>query len=144
MSPAARAFLEQERSNRTERLSEGAIATAFDSAGRYGQPIPKSDRSLLIAYVLWWFAAPLAAHRFYLGAYKSALIMLGLFWGGLFLAMLMSKKSTIALGGVFLPPPGIAMILICIVWWLVDLFLIPGVRRRHSGSERENLSTVFA
>jgi TM2 domain-containing membrane protein YozV len=128
------AFLAAERSR--DRAITGQLSQVAASA-----PTPQrapvawrreagGERSMALAYVFWWFCAPLAAHRFYLRAYRSAWAMAGLFWGGLALGAMMSTKSTLSVGGVFVPPPGIAMILVWMVWCVVDLFLIPGVARK--------------
>ena len=150
LSPAARAFLAAERARQPERVAErapdvAAPARAAASAFHLAPNKPRHERSLWIAYLLWWFASPLAAHRFYLGAYKSASAMFALFWGGLAIAAVTSKQSSVWIGGYAMPPPGIAMVLTWLLWALVDVFLIPGVRRRHSeaGQERD-LSAVFA
>lgn len=134
LSPAARAFLAAERARSAEDKHRpepsAAAASAAASATKYAPSKGGTDRSLVIAYVFWWFAGPLAAHRFYLGAYKSAWAMIGLFWGGLVIAGVMSKQSSLWIGGLAVPPPGIAMILVCMVWILIDAFLIPGLRRK--------------
>ncbi len=126
-------------------MVEAAPARAAESALRWAPEKPKSERKLWIAYVLWWFATPLAAHRFYLGAYRSGLAMFGLFWGGLAIAAVMSKQSSLSIGGYFMPPPGIAMVLVWMLWALLDVFLIPGVRRRHAQPQQaRELSAIFA
>lgn len=141
LSAAARAFLAQEHGNRGSRSDDaGALGP-----GHSGRSASGGERSMLLAYVLWWFAAPLGAHRFYLGAYRSAIAMFTLFWGGILLGAVMSKQSTVSAGGVFVPPVGISMVLIWIVWCLVDAFLIPGmVRRWRTAHDRPGLDSVFA
>jgi TM2 domain-containing membrane protein YozV len=89
---------------------------------------PTSDPSMLVAYALWWFGAFVAAHRFYLGAHRSALIMFGLFWGGFALVRL----ATDATSGF----SGIVMLIIYVVWVIVDIFLIPGLTRRRREQQR--------
>ena len=107
--------------------------------------VAKPPKSLALSYVLWWFGGAFAVHRIYLGAFRSAAAMAGLFWGGLALGAVMSKKSSLWVGGVAVPPLWVAMILAWMAWWLLDAFLIPGVRRRQAqvGSV-QSLSTVFA
>lgn len=113
LSPQARAFLAAERARGAERRALiDPVARAAESATCLAPSKPKSDRSMIVAYVLWWFGALLAAHRFFLGAYRSALAQIGLFRGGLAIAAMMSKKSTVWIGGLAVPPPGIMMILI--------------------------------
>lgn len=146
LSPAARAFLAAERARGVNQTpANDPVASATASAMRLAPTKPKRDRSMMVAYVLWWFGAFLAAHRFYLGAHRSALAQLGLFWGGLAIAAMMSKKSSLWIGGLAVPPPGIMMILICVVWVILDIFLIPGLMRRYRAAQRgENLAHVFA
>jgi TM2 domain-containing membrane protein YozV len=147
LSPAARAFLAAERSRGADerRPADQPTMSAAESAMRFAPTKSKSDRSMVVAYVLWWFGAMLAAHRFYLGAYRSALAQLGLFWGGLAIASVMSKKSSVWIGSVAVPPPGIMMILACMIWVLLDIFLIPGLMRRYRATQqRDDLTHVFA
>lgn len=79
-----------------------------------------NKKSTLIAYLLWFFLGiPFAVHRFYLGQVKSALAMLGMWvvFGAL-------STATFGIGGFLLIVPAI--------WWLLDLFLIPGIVRRKN------------
>jgi TM2 domain-containing membrane protein YozV len=92
--------------------AESAMAFAPTSSG--------SEKSLIVAYVLWWFAGIIGAHRLYLGAAQSGLGMLGLFFGG------------IAVGLADVPIVGVPMIVASFGWALVDAFLIPGLRRRYA------------
>jgi TM2 domain-containing membrane protein YozV len=121
------------------------MASAAASAMRLSPRKEKPRRSMLVAYVLWWWGTPLAAHRFYLGAHQSAVTMLGLFWGGLAIAAMMSKQSTSWVGGYAVPPPGIMLILIWMLWALLDAFLIPGLMKRYrAANETDELTHVFA
>lgn len=86
-------------------------------------------KSLVAAYLLWIFLSFLGAHRFYLNRPFSATIMLFL-WVGAF-AM---DASTL-----FDPPPdepksiGIFVTYAAVfIWWIIDLFLIPSIRRRRN------------
>lgn len=131
MSSQMAAFLAEERARRQQ---EGGDRQQY--AGDM-ERLPKSraasggDRSLVLAYVLWWFATPFAAHRFYLRATQSAFAMLGLFWGGLALGLATgSGIPAIAIGLWFL-------------WVLADLFLIPGLTRRANESAG-SMGSVFA
>lgn len=142
LSPQARAFLAAER-NRKGPDSPVRLS-AFESAALLQPNVAKPPKSLARAYMLWWFGGAFAMHRIYLGAFRSAAAMGGLFWGGLALGAVMSKKSSLWIGGVAVPPLWVAMILAWMAWWFLDGFLIPGVRRRHAqvGSV-QSLSTVF-
>jgi TM2 domain-containing membrane protein YozV len=69
-------------------------------------------KSALVAYLLWWFLGYFGAHRFYLGATVSGVIMLVLF--------LVSLCLTLAYVGLI-------GILAVAIWWIVDAILIPGM-----------------
>jgi TM2 domain-containing membrane protein YozV len=71
-----------------------------------------NKKTALIAYLLWFFAGYLGAHRFYLGRIVSGLIMLVLF--------ILSFVGMVILVGFI----GLAVIGL---WWLIDGFLIPGM-----------------
>jgi hypothetical protein len=77
------------------------------------------ERTMVLAYVFWWFSGvAIAAHRWYLRSYQGALLIMGLFWGGLVV-------------GAASPPVGAAMIGLSVLVVLVDAFLIPGMLRRY-------------
>lgn len=78
-----------------------------------------NKKSLLVAYLLWFFLGFLAAHRFYVGATTSALILVALWLVGMAL-------SVILIGHVILLIPA--------VWWVIDAFLIPGLVSARNNS----------
>ncbi|WPZ35704.1 TM2 domain-containing protein [Thalassobaculum sp. OXR-137] len=94
------------------------------ASGRYGHSgeaermmqYDANKKSVLIAYLLWFFLGTFAVHRFYLGAHKSALVMLAM-W------VIFGALSGITFG-IF----GF-LLLIPAIWWFLDLFLIPGIAR---------------
>ena len=63
-------------------------------------------KSLVVAYLLWWFLGYFGAHRFYLGHVGSGVVTL-----------------------IFI---GIFGVLIVGLWWLIDAFLIPGIVKRSN------------
>lgn len=74
-------------------------------------------RSVLVAYLLWFFLGYFGVHRFYLGRVGSGLAMLALFglsWALTFLLV------------------GYAGLLLIGLWWLIDLLLIPGMTARYN------------
>lgn len=76
-----------------------------------------AKRSILIAYLLWFFLGYFGVHRFYLGRVASGLAMLALFglsWALTFLLV------------------GYAGLLLIGLWWLVDLLLIPGMAASYN------------
>ena len=88
-------------------------AGGLDEAGRLMR-FEANRKSILVAYLLWFFLGGLGVHRFYLGRTTSALVLLGLTVAGVIF-------SVVAIGALILIVPAI--------WMLVDLFLIPGMTR---------------
>ncbi len=64
-------------------------------------------KSAGVAYFLWFFFGLLGIHRFYFRKFISGFIMLGL---------------TVTILGLA----------VSAVWWLVDVFLIPGIEREYN------------
>lgn len=75
------------------------------------------DRSLFLAYVLWFLVGQLSIHRFYLGATSSAWKQLGLFVGSLFMLF------------IFMPLGAVGFV-VWMLWILADVFLMPGLHRK--------------
>ena len=80
---------------------------------QWGQ-ISVPRKSAGVAYALLIFLGGFAAHRFYLRRYPSAIIMLLAWWAGWALTTLF--VGWFLLGAV-------------VIWWIVDLFLIPDMAR---------------
>ena len=89
------------------RLSDAAALMRYD-AGR---------KSTAVAYLLWFFLGVFGAHRFYLGRIGSGLLLLALTAATWVL-------SFVLVGYLLAPLP--------FLWVIVDLFLIPGMARRHN------------
>jgi len=85
-------------------------------------------KSLIVAYILWFFLGYIGAHRFYLGKPLSGFIML------------MLSAATLVV--TFLSF-GILSFLWFVVglWWLVDALLIPGMA---AGSNTRIADRVFS
>ena len=71
-------------------------------------------KSLLVAYLLWFFLGYVGAHRFYLGRPVSGLIMLILSA----VTLVLTLVSFGFLGFVWA---------VVGLWWLIDALLIPGI-----------------
>lgn len=71
-------------------------------------------KSLLVAYLLWFFLGYVGAHRFYLGRPLSGFIMFA-FSG---VVLLLSLVSFGLLGFLWA---------LVGLWWLIDALLIPGI-----------------
>ncbi|MEN2977101.1 TM2 domain-containing protein [Tistrella bauzanensis] len=83
-------------------------------------------KSLLIAYLLWFFLGVFGVHRMYLGAWVSGLLMLAL-----------NGVSTL-LAVVFI---GYIGFILLFLWLLLDLFLIPVIVRRRNEELIRRLTT---
>ena len=105
------------------------------------------QRSVIAAYVLWFFLGRFGAHRFYLGYKRSALIMLGLSLAGMVLVAIAAwgsgKVSNAEFGNavtaVLLAPNtllgwiGDLLVWGMTIWWLIDaVFTYVMVRRRNN------------
>lgn len=88
-------------------MSDTAAAMHYDA----------NRRSVLVAYILWFFLGWFAGHRFYAGRTTSALVMLAV-------SLVSWALTTILIGhfGLFLIG----------IWLLVDAFLIPGMIRAYN------------
>lgn len=71
-------------------------------------------KSLLVAYVLWFFLGYVGAHRFYLGRPISGFIMLAFSA----VTLLVTLVSFGVLGFLWFAVG---------LWWLIDALLIPGI-----------------
>ncbi|MBS7812265.1 TM2 domain-containing protein [Roseococcus pinisoli] len=76
-----------------------------------------ASRSVVVAYLLWFFLGYGGVHRMYLQRWISGLLMLMLFG--------VSMLLTVILVGYL----GLGLI---ILWWLLDALLIPGMTERHN------------
>ena len=76
-----------------------------------------NKRSVLVAYILWFFLGWFAVHRFYAGRTMSGLVMLAV-------SLVSWALTAVAIGYLGLGLIGI--------WLLLDLFLIPGMIRSYN------------
>jgi len=120
MSQRTSAFLAGERSRNAQLGSAGGIS---DAAAGYRNSA-KPERSLTMAYVLWFFGGQVSAHRFYLGAYRSACAQVGLLFGPLLIALALPKWTVISIT----PLIG-ASIVAWALWVLGDVFFIHRIHR---------------
>lgn len=82
-------------------------------------PVPTTQmKSTTVAYLLLIFLGSFGAHRFYLKDPATAVLMLLAWWGGW--ALTFTGIGFFIIGGV-------------VIWWIIDLFLIPGMTRRANG-----------
>jgi TM2 domain-containing membrane protein YozV len=89
------------------------------------QRLSNDKKSIVVAYILWFFLGLLGAHRFYLGRAGTAVAQLALFLLGLVLAAVVV---------------GLFLIAAVAIWVVVDAFLIPGMIEQHTAELRRRLS----
>lgn len=137
MARKREAFLAAERARKGSAGQAGLPPVAEQSY----VPAAKPERSLVMAYILWFILGQISAHRFYLGAYKSAALQLGLMLAWVGLALGAPRGSYNTLG------PLLAVLVIgWILWILGDLFFIHRIYRarcRRPG-EAARVAEVFA
>ena len=83
-------------------------------------------KSLLVAYLLWFFLGYVGAHRFYLGRPLSGVIMLALSVITLLLAVVSFGLLSFLWFPIFL-------------WWLIDALLIPGIASGHNSRTADRI-----
>lgn len=76
--------------------------------------IANEQKNIVLAYVLWFVLGAFSAHRFYLGKPGTAILQILSYF-----------------------------IVIGIVWWVIDAFLIPGMIDRHRNALRLRLQQEF-
>lgn len=74
-------------------------------------------KSLVVAFLLWFFLGYLGAHRFYAGKTLTAIVQL-------VLSLIGAALSVAGIGFVVLGVVGI--------WLFIDIFLLPGLIRNHN------------
>lgn len=79
------------------------------------QRITNEGKSMIAAYILWWFFGIFGGHRFYLGKTGSAI------------AMLLISLTIVGL-------------IITVIWSIIDAFLIPGMVRESNDRLRQKLN----
>jgi TM2 domain-containing membrane protein YozV len=74
-------------------------------------------KSVVVAFLLWFFLGYLGAHRFYAGKTVSAIVQL-----------------VLSLIGAALTFAGVGFVLLGVVgiWLFIDIFLLPGLIRNHN------------
>ncbi len=82
-------------------------------------------KSMVLAYLLWWFLGTFGAHRFYLGRTGSAIAMLCL-------TLVSGVLTLVFIGFIGLAAVGI--------WWLIDAFLIYSIVNEHNMRLAQQLS----
>ena len=76
-----------------------------------------NKKSAVVAYLLWFLLGMLGAHRFYLGLPGT----------GAALLIITVLSILLLFAGI-----GAVTIWISVIWVIVDLFLIPGITRKHN------------
>lgn len=90
------------------------------------------------------FFGLLGIHRFYLGRYKTAILMLCLWQGGFLSLTFVSIFFGESIGQIVTMLLSAPMMLAGFIWFLVDLFLIPRMVRRYNAQLADKLRKNFA
>ena len=103
------------------------------------QRIANEDKSVALAYVLWFFLGTVGIHNFYIGRSDRGLVELILcFVGSIFLGVGYSFPAH-SNSLVTLMAFGIACLFVWTLFWLIDLFIIPSMIKKY----RDNLRTKY-
>ena len=124
------AFIQAERARREEH-SPTDRNPSNDATSYQDSYICPPQRSLAIAYVLWFILGQISAHRFYLGRTQSAIIQVGLFFSSLM--MVFSGPEVVG---------GIGLVVWCF-WILGDVFVIHRIHRRD-WKHPPSVGTIFS
>jgi TM2 domain-containing membrane protein YozV len=108
--------------NLSPTMSDAASASHHDAQAMMRYDANK--KSVVVAYVLWFFVGWLGGHRFYLKHTGTAIAML-------IISLVSIPLSLLAVGALGFAVVGI--------WALVDAFLIPGMARDYNNRLITNL-----
>ena len=121
------AFLAEER--RMRGSGSGVVddygAAYYNRQSTVVRPVG-SPKSLGVAYILWFFLCGFSAHRFYLGAFRTAVAQFGLNVVGL--AMVMSGAG----GNVGNVGLGVILWGLYAIWGLADAIMMPWIRDKYA------------
>ena len=84
-----------------------------------------NKKSVIVAYLLWFFLGWFGIHRFYLGKWISGFILLAL-------TLVAGATYWIFIGMVLMAVPGL--------WWLIDALLVPGMVRGYNNDLIDDVS----
>jgi hypothetical protein len=129
------AFIAAERARGVREPEQAGVS---DVAASYRGTAAPPQRQLWMAYLLWFFFGQLSAHRFYLGAYQSAMVQVGLFVTVVVLALSAPGGSISTMG----PVMGL-LIIAWALWVLGDVFVIHRIHRKLCRRPGE-LASAFA
>lgn len=116
----------------SERTRSTGADPVTGTASLAPRPVFVREKSMAVAYLLWFLLGQLSAHRFYLGQSSSAIAQVSL----LFVGWLIVLSGSLA---------GALGVLAGAIWILADVFLIPGLVRRANAQTRQwALGDTFA
>ena len=126
------AFIAEERARAGNTAAAPAPGAPPDLGFSTARPIYFREKSMGMAYLLWFLLGGIAVHRFYLGFTASAVIQLMM--APLGYAMLIGKS-----------PLGLLILGAAWLWILGDAFVIPSmVRKANARASHRALGPVFA
>ena len=91
--------------------------------------LDRRRKSTGIAYALWFFMGWLGLHKFYLGRIAAGILYVVAPWVlivSLFSGLIMAESNPEAGGAAVVAMFSLLALLVYGVWWVVDLFTIPG------------------
>ncbi|MBC2777421.1 TM2 domain-containing protein [Parasphingopyxis marina] len=142
MARKREAFIQAERARAA--AGEGDFGTGDGpglTAAAAAQPAPAAEKSKAMAYLLWFLACTLSAHRFYLGAYRSAVTQVG----GWVFGWLLVWMSTFDKNDGDVALVGMLIMVAASIWMLLDVFFIPDLYRKAVRPRPQNaLGSTFA
>ncbi|WGI20236.1 TM2 domain-containing protein [Amylibacter sp. IMCC11727] len=100
----------------------------------------RTEKSMVIAYVIWFFLGQFGVHRMYLGRVRSGLLMLGLIVGfGIFLLIGLSQDAgTLSdTGLMIMSVSSFSMLALWFCWYIVDIVLIAVMVSKDNNEARK-------
>ena len=128
MASRREAFIASERVRREQASIETPEVARIPEA--VSRPIFVREKSVAVAYMLWFFFGAISAHRFYLG-YPSSAVMQASLW--------IVSWMMVAAGFIF----AAFGLLAAALWMIGDAFFIPGLCRGANERARQN-ATAYA
>lgn len=98
-------------------MSDDSEMSVTEKELRNALALSIGNRSVVLAYILWFFLGALGVHRMYLNKTASGFVMAALTIVGWLTAAILI---------------GLVPLLIVFVWWIYDAFMIFFAARRHN------------
>lgn len=111
----------------------------------------RTEKSMILAYVIWFFLGQFGVHRMYLGRVRSGLMMLGLLISVFFIFLLIGLSEEAGTLNdtalMIMSVSSISMLVIWFCWYIVDIVLIAVMVSKDNNEARksnpEHMEQVF-